>query len=32
MLRLRDQVREIILARCGEPDLVGLSKPSQEAG
>ena len=29
MLRLRDQVREIILARCGEPDLVGLAKPSQ---
>jgi 1-acyl-sn-glycerol-3-phosphate acyltransferase len=32
MLRLRDQVREIILARCGEPDLVGLAKPSQELG
>ena len=30
MLRLRDRVREIILARCGEPDLVGLAKPSQE--
>ncbi len=30
VLRLRDQVREIILARCGEPDLVGLAKPSQE--
>jgi 1-acyl-sn-glycerol-3-phosphate acyltransferase len=32
MLQLRDQVRQAILARCGEPDLVGLAKPSQELG
>jgi 1-acyl-sn-glycerol-3-phosphate acyltransferase len=29
VLRLRDQVRHVILARCGEPDLVGLAKPSR---
>jgi hypothetical protein len=32
MLRLRDQVREFILARCGEPNLDGLAKPPQELG
>jgi 1-acyl-sn-glycerol-3-phosphate acyltransferase len=32
VLRLRDQVRKVILARCGEPDLVGLAKPPQGNG
>lgn len=32
ILRLRDQVRAVILARCGEPDLVGLARPSQNLG
>ncbi len=29
VLRLRDQVRQVILARCGEPDLDEMVKPAQ---
>jgi hypothetical protein len=29
ILRLRDEVREAVLARCGEPDLRELVKPAQ---
>jgi hypothetical protein len=27
LLRLRDQARQVVLARCGEPDLGELVKP-----
>jgi hypothetical protein len=29
ILQLRDAIRSVILARCGEPDLGGLAKPEQ---
>ncbi len=32
LLRLRDAVRKVALARCGEPDLTELVKPARPGG